>query len=437
MRGGDDVLELEQRAVGARLAGEDVEAGGGDPALLERHVERVLVDDAAAGGVDEHQAGLDLGELVLADEPDGLRGLRQVHGDEVGLGEQLVEGHQADAHLRGAAGLHVGVVGDDLHAEGRQPLRDQHADAAEADDADGLLVELDAGVLAALPLAVLERGAGRRDVAGGREHQRDRELGGGDDVGGRRVDDHDAGLGGGLDVDVVEADAGAGDDLQLRGRREGLGVDLGGGADEDRVDVGDGRQQLGAVGAVAVRISKSGPRASTVAGRQLFGDEYDGLAHVESSSVVVSAGSGHRTPSSTGGGRARRCAHAGTLRRWASASQRTPWPDVPVGSVPTYGRRPRSRRTERPRWPSATNRDVSEVVQWRVSGRRCPRCSPVVRLRPSSSARAARDRSPRSGAARPGAQRLELRRAGVLVGDEALGEGAVLDVGEDRLHVRP
>ena len=28
--GGDDVLELEERAVGARLAGEHVEAGGGD-----------------------------------------------------------------------------------------------------------------------------------------------------------------------------------------------------------------------------------------------------------------------------------------------------------------------------------------------------------------------------------------------------------------------
>ena len=45
------------------------------------------------------------------------------------------------------AGGDVGVVGDDVHAERGQPLRDQHADAAEADDADGLLVQLDAGVL--------------------------------------------------------------------------------------------------------------------------------------------------------------------------------------------------------------------------------------------------------------------------------------------------
>ena len=80
--------------------------------------------------------------------------------------QQLVQREQLDAHLRGAGGLHVGVVGDDLHAEGRHPLGDQDADAAEADDAEGLLAQLDAGVLAALPLAVLQRGVGLRDVAG-------------------------------------------------------------------------------------------------------------------------------------------------------------------------------------------------------------------------------------------------------------------------------
>ena len=64
---------------------------------------------------------------------------------------------------------------------------------------------------------------------------------------------------------------------RVRGRQR-LGVDLGRRADQDRVDVGDGGQQLGAVGAVApadleVRAERlDGGRA------QLFGDEYDGLA---------------------------------------------------------------------------------------------------------------------------------------------------------------
>ena len=67
-----------------------------------------------------------------------------------------------------------------------------------------------------------------------------------------RVDDHDAGLGGGLDVDVVEADTGAGDDLEVLRGGDGLGVDLRRGADEHRVDVGEGREQGAAVGTVDV-----------------------------------------------------------------------------------------------------------------------------------------------------------------------------------------
>ncbi len=119
-------------------------------------------------------------------------------------------------------------------------------------------------------------GVGGREVAGGGEHQRHGELGGADDVGGRRVDDHHAGLGGGLDVDVVETDAGAGDDLEVAGRGERLGVHLGGAADQDRVDVGDGREELLAVGAVAVPDLEVGPERLDGGGAQLLGDEHDG-----------------------------------------------------------------------------------------------------------------------------------------------------------------
>ena len=153
VRRGDDVLELEERRVGARLLGEHVEAGGRDLPGLQGVVQRLLVDDATAGRVDDDAgAGLALGELLGADQADRLRRLGQVHGDEVRLRHQLVETHHPHPHLRGAPGLHVRVVGDHVHAEGGQPLRDEHADAAEPDDADGLLVQLDAGVAAALPL---------------------------------------------------------------------------------------------------------------------------------------------------------------------------------------------------------------------------------------------------------------------------------------------
>ena len=122
--------------------------------------------------------------------------------------------------------------------------------SAEADDTEGLLGELDTGVLAALPLAVLQRRVGLRDVPRGGEKETAGQLGRCHDVGGGGVDDHHAGLGGGGDVDVVQADAGSCDDLQLLGGGDGLGVDLGGRADQDGIGVGECRQQRTPIGAV-------------------------------------------------------------------------------------------------------------------------------------------------------------------------------------------
>ena len=65
-----------------------------------------------------------------------------------------------------------------------------------------------------------------RDVAREREHQRHGVLGGGDDVRLRRVGDDDAALGRRLDVDVVDADAGAADHLQVVGAVDQVGGQL-------------------------------------------------------------------------------------------------------------------------------------------------------------------------------------------------------------------
>ena len=81
--------------------------------------------------------------------------LRQVHGDEVGP-EQLVERYQSRCSAGRRGRLDVGVVGDHVHAERGEALRDEDADATEADHAERLLEELRAGVLQALPGASLE-----------------------------------------------------------------------------------------------------------------------------------------------------------------------------------------------------------------------------------------------------------------------------------------
>ncbi len=156
-------------------------------------------------------------------------------GEEVGAAHELLDRRdEIDAELAGAIGAHVGVVGHELHAERVGPLRDEHTDATEADDAERLVVQLDALPPGAVPLAGPEVAVGLRHVAGLGEQQRDGVLRRRQHVGLRRVHDHDAAAGGRLDVDVVEADAGAPDDDELVGRLEDLGGDLRGAADHER-----------------------------------------------------------------------------------------------------------------------------------------------------------------------------------------------------------
>ena len=77
-----------------------------------------------------------------------------------------------------------------------------------------------------VPLAAAEGAIGAGDVACERHEQREGVLGGGDGVATRRVHDDDAALGGSFEVDVVDARAGAGDDLEAPGVGEGGGRDL-------------------------------------------------------------------------------------------------------------------------------------------------------------------------------------------------------------------
>ena len=190
------------------------------------------------------QPRLGLEQQVATDQPGRLGSLRQVDGEEVGLGDDLLEGHQLDPAEAGALGRHVRVEGDEAHAEATGPVGDELADASEADDAERLVGEFDTLPLAALPASVDERGVRLRDVAGLGEQQRHRVLGRRDDVRLRGVDDHHAASRRGIEVDVVEADPGPADDHQVVGGGEQLGVDRRGRADDQRLGPGDRREQL-------------------------------------------------------------------------------------------------------------------------------------------------------------------------------------------------
>ena len=149
-------------------------------------------------------------------------------------------------HLQAAgAALHeVGIVGDDVHAEGDGAARDLAADAAHADDAERLAAKLRALERFAVPLARDHRGVRLRNFARERKQQREGVLRRRDRVAAGRVHHHDAALRGRLDIDVVDADAGAADDLQPRRRGQRLGRHLRRAADDQRVEVADAGDQL-------------------------------------------------------------------------------------------------------------------------------------------------------------------------------------------------
>ena len=167
--------------------------------------------------------------------------------DEVGLGQQFLQRHIGDAkfglHLRTAGG----AVSNDVHADGLCHDAQMLTDAAEADDAQSLALQLDAlavGLL--LPLALTHGMTGDGDIAGAGEHmahgQLRHRLGGG--TGG--VADGDAVLLGVLDVDVVHTHAATDDELQFTalGLVDVVGTDLGLGADHHGVKVPQGGAQL-------------------------------------------------------------------------------------------------------------------------------------------------------------------------------------------------
>ena len=168
-----------------------------------------------------------------------------MQGDQVGAPEQLLDRlRPLDAEVAEALGGDELVEGDDLHLEALGALGDELADAAEADHAERLAVELGALELGPVPAAGDERFVRLRDVAEEGERQRQGVLGGGDRVRFRGVGDDDPAAGRGRDVDVVDAGAGAADHLQVLGQLDQLRRHLRRRADQDRVVAGDLLAQL-------------------------------------------------------------------------------------------------------------------------------------------------------------------------------------------------
>ena len=227
-------------------------------------------------------------EELGRNEAHGLGRLGQVDRKEVGLANQILDGaHERHAELTRPVGAHVRVERHQLHPERERALRDEHAHAAEADDAERLAVQFDALPPGAIPRARLEVGVGLGDVPGLREQQRHGVLSGREHVRLRCVHHHDAAPRGGLHIDVVETNPGPADDHQVGPHGEHGLVDLRGAADHQGVGANDGfKQLLGREPDALVDIETGRSHRIEPTGRERLGYKHSGsVAH----SVTVPA----------------------------------------------------------------------------------------------------------------------------------------------------
>src|SRR5699024_4182139 len=116
---------------------EHVQAGSGDGALLQRCDQGLLVDDAAAGDVDQRGRVLHQAQFAGADQMAGLGGGRDGQDHVVAALEHLVQLELGDAHLGAEVGPRGAVPGDDLEVQGGQLAHGLLSDAAQSDHADG------------------------------------------------------------------------------------------------------------------------------------------------------------------------------------------------------------------------------------------------------------------------------------------------------------
>ena len=192
---------------GRRLLHHDVEPGGENLPRRERMVERLLVHHGAAARVDEECARLHQRELLAAQHAACAIGQGHVQAHDVRRAEELGEEREPDAErvLLILTEPHDVVVAD-LHVERLGPARHLLADVAEADDAEGLAVELVEARRREVPHpplpgddVVVVPDEPLRD----REHEHHRVLGNRDRVGPAVVADGHLRLPGGLDVHPV------------------------------------------------------------------------------------------------------------------------------------------------------------------------------------------------------------------------------------------
>ena len=162
-----------------------------------------------------------------------------MQGDEIRLFQQLLQSDFLDTDLDGALCRQERVIGQHLHLQANRTVGRDRADITTADDAECLAGQLDTHEFRLFPFAGMGGFVGLRDLAGDREHHRNRMFRRGDGIAERGVHDHHTLGGGRFQVDVINADTGTADNLQIVGGFDQFCCRLGGGADGEAIILTD------------------------------------------------------------------------------------------------------------------------------------------------------------------------------------------------------
>ncbi len=240
MRGQDHVRQAAQHraellAAALGLLGEHVDGGAGDVAAFDVPPQRLVVDDEAAGQVQEQAARLHRGELGVPEQPAVTGPSVHVQGDGLHGFEQLGKSAAAARIPQGQ------LVGDVVEVHRHAQVLGQHgqlgADVAVADDAEPAAADLVAAGCGLVPLPRVHLGVLLRQPPGQRDDLREHQLDDTAGVGERRVEHRDTAARRGGEVDLVDADAERADRGQARRRREDPLGDVRAGADAEQAEI--------------------------------------------------------------------------------------------------------------------------------------------------------------------------------------------------------
>jgi len=203
VRGRDDLVELEEWRVQGGFLLEDVEGCTSYLPGFQSLVKSFLIDYAPACAIDDPDSILHHGDRLFVHHVASFLDEGGMHRDDIGNSKEFLEGGRIDTHLGSPLPRDERVIPDDVHAHGLRPLGDFPPDPAKSHDAKCLFIQFDSHELRPLPLLLLQRGIGLRDVPGEGEHHRHGVLGCGKSISLGRIRHDDALLRGRFHVDII------------------------------------------------------------------------------------------------------------------------------------------------------------------------------------------------------------------------------------------